>query len=261
MVYVIDTVTNALTTTIALSGSSYFHEIAMTGDGARAYLPNYGDNTVAVLDTTNGLQLTTISCAAFDSPYYVAITDPRAYITNVAAGANSIAVIDTTTDTVVSTILVDSPRGLIITPDGAHAYVANHLSSGTVSVIQLSGGAIRTVPVGRYPGVVAISPNGSKVYVGCDSGRDPTLYVISTATNTVSGKISLPLDHIISIAFTPDGSSAYVAGYDPDDCVAHINVATDTFMGTIATGSSNTYVTGGLAVVPQPTTGGVLPDS
>jgi YVTN family beta-propeller protein len=68
------------------------------------------------------------------------------------AGAKSVSVINTTTNTVVATIGVGSePVGVIISPDGAHAYVTN-AGSNSVSVIDTSTNAVSaTVPVGVRP--------------------------------------------------------------------------------------------------------------
>ena len=44
---------------------------------------------------------------------------------------------------------------------------------------------VATIPVGNFPGVVAVSPDGTHAYVvNCLGG---TVSVIDTATNTVSG--------------------------------------------------------------------------
>src|SRR5207302_7542702 len=65
----------------------------------------------------------------------------------------------------------------------AHAYVAN-LGADSVSVIDTATNAVvKTVPVGRNPISVAITPNGATAYV-VNLGAD-SVSVIDTATNAV----------------------------------------------------------------------------
>ncbi len=88
-----------------------------------------------------------------------------AYITN--GGGNTVSMIDTATNTVRGTILVGaSPLGVAATPDGSMAYITN-TGDNTVSVIDTAANTVvaTITVVGFGAGVVAVSPDGSKVYV------------------------------------------------------------------------------------------------
>jgi YVTN family beta-propeller protein len=65
---------------------------------------------------------------------------------------------------------------------------------------------------GAFPVGLAVTPDGSRVYVGNGGrdGADNTLSVINTATNTVVGSVSIPTELPVGIAFTPDGTRGYV---------------------------------------------------
>jgi YVTN family beta-propeller protein len=71
------------------------------------------------------------------------------------------------------------------------------------------------VPVGQDPEAVAVTPDGSQAWVA-DTGPEtgvPTLgaiSVVSTATDTVTSTLSLPVADPRAIAFSPSGSVAYV---------------------------------------------------
>jgi YVTN family beta-propeller protein len=91
------------------------------------------------------------------------------------------------------------------------------------------------IPVGSEPWGVAVSPNGSKVYVGNQNSNDVS--VIDTATNTVVATIpvgSFPA----GIAVTPDGSKVYVANNVGSNTVSVIDTATNTVSATIPVGSN-----------------------
>ncbi len=137
-----------------------------------------------------------------------------------------------------------------------NAYITNHVSS-TVSVIDTATNMVTatiTIPVDSGtptpfagPGGVAVSPDGSKVYVA--NIESNTVSVIDTATNTITTTIpvgSFPE----SVAVSPDGSKVYVtngtSGTTPGT-VSVIDTATNTVIATIPAGV-NPF---GVAVTPD----------
>jgi YVTN family beta-propeller protein len=94
------------------------------------------------------------------------------------------------------------------------AYVSNH-SSDTVSVIDTSTNAVvATVPVGRLPSDLAITPDGAFIYV-------------ANQTN------------VEGIAITPHGAFAYVANFPGSlrGAVSVISTATHTVVDVIEAGA------------------------
>ncbi len=90
------------------------------------------------------------------------------------------------------------------------AYIANY-RGGTVTAVNLANNAtLATISVGVHPRNLAVSPDGSKVYVpvvGADA-----VSVISTVSNTVTANIAAGTSPE-AVAFTPDGTKAYVAAF------------------------------------------------
>src|SRR5262249_9937216 len=89
-----------------------------------------------------------------------------------------------------------------------------------------------TIPVGSGPLGVAVTPDGSGVYV--TNFQDNTVSVIATASNTVTATIPLG-NNPFGVAVTPGGSTVYVA-----------NEAQSTVAGTvwmIATASNTVTAT------------------
>jgi YVTN family beta-propeller protein len=76
------------------------------------------------------------------------------------------------------------------------------------------------------------SPDGSKIYV--TSWADYRVYVISTATNTVSDTIAIGTNPE-GVSVSPDGSKVYVTD-EMTNNISVISTATNTVMDTIAVG-------------------------
>jgi YVTN family beta-propeller protein len=165
----------------------------------------------------------------------------NAYITNLP---NTVSVIDTTSNTVVATIPgFARPFGVAVTPDGSKVYVTNGGDDNpvfgvtfgdTVSVIDTATNTmVATIGVGANPFGVAVTPDGSKVYV-TNRGDNPlfggTVSVIDTATNTVVATIGVGILPR-GVAVTPDGSKVYVA--NDNSSVSVIDTATNTEVATI----------------------------
>jgi YVTN family beta-propeller protein len=130
----------------------------------------------------------------------------NAYITN--SGDGTVSVIDTTTNTVSATITVGNlPFGVAVTSDGSKVYVPNPappgrcilILCGSVSVIDTATNTVvATIPnVGNLPQGVAVTPDGSKVYVALQgtsfqTGPPPgTVSVIDAATNSLATGVNV----------------------------------------------------------------------
>ena len=180
--------------------------IAITPDGKRAYVTNFGSDTVSVIDTSTNLVIATIVGpngfggivpGGFMRPQSVAITPDgkRAYVTG--SISDTVSVIDTISNTLETAglpILVGSfPTGVAITPDGNFAYVAN-LFDNSVSVICTDPTSARcayntvvatiTAGIGASPVAVATTPQGAEAYV-TNAGSN-TVSVICTDSTSVS---------------------------------------------------------------------------
>jgi YVTN family beta-propeller protein len=118
----------------------------------------------------------------------------------------------------------------------------------TVSIIDTETNAVTaTVHVGSYPSGVAVTPDGTKIYVG-DFSYYGTVSVINTATNTVSAIVSVGQEPY-GVAVTPDGTKVYVANYNWGSVgnVSVIDTATNTVTATGPVG----YEPWGVAVTPD----------
>jgi len=111
-------------------------------------------------------------------------------------------VIDTATNTVIATVAQAQPVGVAITPDGSRAYVSNNpTAAGSVSVIDTATNTVTaTVGVGLNAQSLAITADGTHVYVACFSAN--SVFVIDTATNTVTATVAVGFAPV-GVAITP----------------------------------------------------------
>jgi uncharacterized protein (TIGR03437 family) len=244
-VSVIDTSSNTVIATIMVGSQPY--GIAITPDGAFAYVANCGGD-VYVIDTSTNKVATKF--LAGKCPTGVAITPDgtRAYVT--LDNANSVAVIDTSSNTVMTKIAVGTaPGGIAITPDGTRVYVTNvgaMASGSSVSVIDTSSNTVAaTVGLGNVGSVgVAITPDGTRAYVtNVVSG---SISVIDTSSNTVADTLSVANvgDTPVGVAITPDGAHVYVLTYGANGTgpVAVIDTTSNTIVDMVSVGTGPTGV-------------------
>jgi YVTN family beta-propeller protein len=219
LVSVINATTNTVTATINVGGSP--RVIALSPNGTIAYVNDVTSGTIAVIDTTTNSLVTKISIGA--AAVYGIVFSPdgtRAYLSNgtvidtatnsvvstianvdginvavspdgthlyIASGAG-LRVIDTTTNSVAALITGVSGWSVVVSPDGSLAYATN---DHYISVIDTATNEVlSTIDTGSFAGGVAISHDGSLLYV-THYGGSSTVSVINTATDQVVDTINV----------------------------------------------------------------------
>jgi YVTN family beta-propeller protein len=185
----------------------------------------------------------------------------------VANGTN-ISAIDVSTNTVSFTFPtnVENPsgaNGLALSPDEKTLYSTN--DGNVVDVDSISKKKITTTyPTGNIPNALAVSPNGTLIYV--PNVSDGTVTVISNGT--VLNPIAVG-GTPTQVVFTPDGTEAYLVS---SNVVSVIDTATNTVsttipIATIATGiaispdGSNVYVAANDAIYEIATSSNTVTNS
>jgi YVTN family beta-propeller protein len=241
-VSVIDTATNTVAATVQVGIGS--QGVAITPNGAFAYVANFDSNNVSVIDTATNTVVATVPVGIGPLGVAVAPSGAFAYVTAFDSCLGSVSVIDTTANsptvnTVVATVspLGGCPTGVAIAPSGAFAYVANFTANNVAVINTATNTVLTTVPVGSGPRGVAITPNGAFAYVANSISND--MSVIDTATNTViatiaSGAIA---GGPFGVAITPNGAFAYVSVFDTLSCTGGvwvIDTATNIVAATVS---------------------------
>src|SRR5215469_881901 len=123
-VSVINTATNTVVATVPVGATPF--GVAITPNGAFAYVANFNFDDVSVINTATNTVVATVT--GLNEPNGVAITPDGAfaYVANFRLAVSNVSVINTATNTVVATVTgLNGPAGVAITPNGAFAYVAN----------------------------------------------------------------------------------------------------------------------------------------
>jgi YVTN family beta-propeller protein len=120
------------------------------------------------------------------------------------------------------------------------------------STVSVPGFAVPTVaetlPVGGNPNYIQVAPNGQFAYI-TDPGKR-TVTVLTTATDQVSGTISIPQGQPQAVSFSPDSRTAYVSVYGGHLATAIVFIDTATGKVT-ATVPVNNHEPGPSATSPD----------
>ncbi len=146
-------------------------------------------------------------------------------------GDNALAFVDLSLGTVLGTVPVTAPDGIVITPDGAKVYVSSN-STGSVAVIDPAARrVVTTVPVGMQPAGLSITPDGRYVVVAVQG--DGEAVVIDTSTDGVVAHAAVGKAH--TSLTSPDGTRAFVASQATDaPAVQVVDVPSATLGATFA---------------------------
>jgi YVTN family beta-propeller protein len=248
-VSVIDPASNAVVASVPVG--LFPRDVAIRPDGLFAYVANNGSNTVSVINTLTSRVVATVSVGI--APTFVAMRPDGVFFYVANDGSGTISVIRTATNSLVSTLPISSGPSqihkLILTPDGAFAYVA---SEGLVSIIETSTNTVKAkIPVNITPLDMIISPNGAFAYVaGRETPFEGGVYVISTATQSVVNVIPGISD---GLAITPDNAFLYVlsTGGDVGDSV-EVSVIDTTSNSPVADVDLGTNVPSPIGMVITP---------
>jgi YVTN family beta-propeller protein len=190
------------------------HEVAVSPDGKRAFVPIYSSagvgqkgtdgQLIRVIDLGTRSIVATIDFGKGMRPHRP-VFGPKDGLLYVTTELNqSVSIIDPATLAIIGSIPTGEAEShmLAISGDGRRGYTAN-VRSGTVSVLDLqSRTLVATVPVAPRVQRISISADGKWAFTADETAA--RIAVIDTSTNSVSASIPLP-----GVAFgttpTPDG--------------------------------------------------------
>ena len=215
-------------------------------NGGLTYNWNFGDGTFSSPPIpANGFNEFACHTYALSGNYSVtlSVTDASGTSTNVVFTGQY--VLNNGGPSAGSTSLVTIPDASVDRPPVA--YVTNSQSNTVTPVLADPSQAIAAndagtpIGVGTHPDALAISPDGSTVYVANYGSDNVTPIHVATNTAAPAGAWIAVGSEPDGIAITPDGVSAYVAN-SGDGTVSKIALATHQVVATITVGDRKSVV-------------------
>jgi YVTN family beta-propeller protein len=210
-------------------------QMAVSPDRKSVYIANTGSNTVSVLNTADNTIAKTIALPRGSEPMDVAVNPNGRYLYTADGGSNRVSILDTRAKRVVASVRVGiQPLSVAAAPDGKTVYAANS-GSGDVSVIDArTNRVVRAIATGRFPTGVAVTPDGASAYV---TNELSGVTVINADNGKVEARLREPSP--FSVAMSPKGDRAYVAGLGPGRITA-IDTATHRVSSSVSVGPYGT---------------------
>lgn len=184
--------------------------LALSADGTRLLTANQTSGSVSLIDVATRAVLDEIPTG--DKPAGVAISKDRRRCVVTHWYGYDLAIIDIASDKLAIAGRVEvgpEPRGVVLSADGATAYVAVGASNEVVRVDLASKSVTGRLTVGREPRGIALAPDGKSLVVG--NARAKSLCTISTESWTVERTQEIDGDNLRQVAISADGQRAYVA--------------------------------------------------
>ena len=161
-----------------------------------------------LLNGNTGKVIRTIPLGAPARDVIVGSDGATFYVLNGTSRAASVTVVNSRNGTVQGTVPVP-PDTVSIAPDAAGVGVYALEPDGTISQIAIAGGKIMsTFPVGSPARSIALSPDGSTLYVLKDAGAAANVAVVNVATQSVKQVLPAPAN-CLQVLVSADGSQLY----------------------------------------------------
>jgi YVTN family beta-propeller protein len=208
------------------------HNAITSPDGREVWTSEFGaPGAVVVLDAESLDEVERIEVG--DDPAEVTFSQDGAHAFVCNTGSGTVSIIDTSTKATMAELTVGmTPVGAWPGDDG-NLYVDNEGSQSLSVIASDTLQVVRTIELGFAPAMAATAPAG-ELWVTDPTGNRVVAYEAGAPEDgPVRTVITGAGPH--AIAFTPDGSKAYVTNQD-GDTVSVVDVASGTVMETIPVG-------------------------
>jgi YVTN family beta-propeller protein len=253
-VEVVNTTTKAAVSQIALTSGTGPSNVAISPNGARAYVTLGDTNALAVIDTITNTLSSTHSIAGCIAPQGVAATATLIYVA--CTGSNTVAVLNATTFAATTTITPPAggnPIGVAIRSDNARVYVT---LSGLNRILIIDNTQSPPVAIamtaldsgnGNVPMGIALAPSGGKTYAYIakqeGTASNPGIDVFDVTTDTPGSVVSIALSASPTlevpefVAATPDFGRVYVSLQGTGAVAVVTNATTPALLNRVALAS------------------------
>ena len=260
-VYGIDLTAGVSSRTRTFTVGTFPDAIAVSPNDSLALVANYAANSVTPINLKTGKVLAAISAGQGPAGIAIAPDSKTAYVTDAGTSpvGTTVTPIDLTTLRARAPITVGAgPQGIAISPDGQTAWVAlagavvagqaGAIGSSVVSVNLATRHVSSPITVGNAPIAIAVSPDGSTVWVG--NAYSGSVSPISVSTSTAGTPIAVS-GAPSALVVAPDSQTVFVA--DESSSVAKTSNVTPI---SASSGTAGTPVVvgknpSGLAITPD----------
>lgn len=191
------------------------HEVAVSHDGKRAFVCNYGSQTtpgksISVLDLEDPKVIATWAFEKWTRPHGIAVSPggTRLYITSETT--QTLRVLDAETGAEIGSVPTKAQAShmVALAPALGRAFVSN-IASNSISVIDIERlTLVRRVKTGAGPEGIAATPDGRELWIGNRSGD--TLTVLNAQSLEPLATLEA-VGFPIRVQITPDGRHALVS--------------------------------------------------
>jgi len=207
------------------------HEVAVSADGATAFVGNYGaqtpGSTISVVDLKGMKELRRVDVTPLRRPHGIFVAGGKVYFTSEAN--RIVARMDPATyqtDWLFGTGQAGTHM-VWVNEDASRIYTCN-IGSDSMSILERGSNPAAAwnatvVPVGRGPEGFDVSPDGRELWAA--HSRDGAVSIIDLQQKKVTGTIDLQTKRSNRLKFTPDGKLALVSDLDAGEVLV-IDVAT-----------------------------------
>ena len=220
---------------------SYPTALLLSSDGATAYCLSEGSSYLDVIDTASMTLGPAIALGMSVGSWMALSPDgTKMYV----PGSGGMAVVDFGTFAVTGISgFTDYTQCICFSPDGTTAYAPNGDYGGALWKIDVASATATAhvgLPVGGNPTAIAISPDGSTVYIG---QTDMSVTVVDTGSFTVTTNIATGWGgfSINGMAVTPDGTKLYSTTYGSSVDAIGVIDTTSHAVTTFSPGDTPTY--------------------
>lgn len=190
------------------------HEVAISHSQTFAAVSNYGaqapGNSITIIDLGKLEPVKTIDLGKYTRPHGMSFLPGDSLLAITSEATQAVVVFSLTTGQLVEELPTKEPGShmLSVTSKADKIYTAN-VGSGTVSELTVGKpDAMRTLKVALKTEGIGILPDGSQVWMGCNTNHK--VYVIDTQSWSVIDSLDAPgLPYRINIS--PDGQNAVVS--------------------------------------------------
>ncbi|MGD0834845.1 MAG: YncE family protein [Candidatus Dormibacteria bacterium] len=269
-VQIITTATQAIATVTlpTVGAASDPVAVAVSPDGTTAWVVDKANNLLYPITIATDTLGTGITVGTQSDPTALLITPDGTKVYVGDYGAHEVSVVSTATKAVTNTITIGATTGhpiaLAVTPNSAHVYVADQANNDIDDITVSSETVTSTIAVGSLtdgnvtgagdPNILAVTPDGTKLYVASYTGGSVEDITVSSDTLATTIKLSSYTEHRTvapepdALAITPNGCQLYVADYDNRQVDA-ITVSNDTPTAEPAVGTPADPT--GIAAIPS----------